>query len=162
MVFCTKVSDSKDIIQLSYSIFSNNMEKLKTVSCLINENIGKVDYYGHFTLDQIKKEGKHPKKVFQEMAKDFTTISHIIAHCTSFHVDILIRYFNKLSIKTTIPKSICTMKTTIKFCALPGDKFPKLEELFEKCFGKQKYIKNENGDDTVTNVFKIFKYLSGK
>ena len=156
-----------NLIQLAYIVYDAEFNQIKSVNHLINENIGKRDFFKKSTVAHIKKEGKHPKEVFDELSRDFAGVSHVICHNSTFDIKLLELYYKKLGMPNVIPKIICTMKTTRDYCGLKNkagkSKAAKLEELYTKCFG--------SGPDTelthdalydVKITFECFRYLCGK
>ena len=165
MVLNTKLAggNSKEIIQLSYNVYDTDFKLIKSVSHFINENTGKVDYDNYFTLEQITAGGISAKKAFSELSSHLKVVDHLIIHNVDWHVDVILRYFSKLNIKCKIPITLCTMQTTTRYCQLPNNKYPKLDELYFKCFNeKLDIVKTYDGSNYVDIVFKCFKYLCGK
>lgn len=165
MILNTKLAkgDNMEIIQVAYKIYDTDFKLVKSVNYLINENIGKVDYHSHFTLKQIQDEGKTPQEVFIELSKDLETVSCLIGHSIKFHVDALKKYFRKLKLNFPVTNPLCTMKTTIDYCELYNNKFPKLGELYQKCFSRElDETTILNAAESVNVTFKCFKYLCGK
>lgn len=102
-----------------------------------------------FDTDKSKKEGIPIRQALTEFTTDLAQADFLIAHNIAFDHPVvgaeMIRYEMK---GKRVPK-ICTMQTTIEFCAVPfaGQrnylsktekryKFPKLSELHIKLFGK--------------------------
>lgn len=95
------------------------------------------------------------KRFFQCMDQS----QYIVAHNIAFDYPITgaecIRYGLK---SKTRPQRICTMKSTTEFCALPRNKFPKLEELHHKCFGTS-FDGAHDALNDVRAMIRCFKYL---
>ena len=76
------------------------------------------------------------------IVNDLSNVDYIVGHNVLFdkHVVEAEMYRIKKDYAHTWPKELCTMKSTINFCKLPGlfnkgYRFPKLQELHYKLFG---------------------------
>lgn len=86
-----------------------------------------------------KKEGKDLKEVLRAFVTDLDKATYFVAHNLSFDERVigaeLIR--NGISSSLGRKKRICTMKSTTKFCRIPGAygyKWPTLSELYYAIF----------------------------
>ena len=90
------------------------------------------------TLDEINQKGIPLEEAFNKMRSLIDDNTTIFAHNASFDIGLL--EYAKLSLPNS--KIICTMKSSVKFCALPTQrpygvmypryKFPRLNELANK------------------------------
>jgi DNA polymerase III alpha subunit (gram-positive type) len=156
-----------DMIQLSYCVYDINFNEIKSANKLINEGIGKTDYYEKFTLKTIEDHGQDPVDVLSELSCDMDNCFAIIGHNISFDMRIINKYFATYQIEHKSPKLICTMHSTKHLCKLKTIKghlkFPKLSELYFYCFN---CLPDESithtADYDVEITFRCFKYLYDK
>lgn len=85
------------------------------------------------------KEGKELQIVLNQFEKSLRSADFLVAHNMSFDVNVVASEMYRLKIDSDILKKdqICTMRSTINFCKLPGKygyKFPKLADLYQKLF----------------------------
>lgn len=99
------------------------------------------DVHG-ITTEKALAEGHDLKKVMYYFLGAARCADKIVGHNISYDMHVagaeLIRTWGKDYIES-IP-TICTMKSSIEFCAIPGkygNKFPKLQELHKKLFGSE-------------------------
>jgi DNA polymerase III subunit epsilon len=94
------------------------------------------------TDERARKEGKEASYVLSEFINVLDKTEFVIAHNIDFDIPIIDSEFIRLgkgkqfSSKTLI----CTMKSSIDFCKLGEggrNKYPKLEELYQKCYYPQ-------------------------
>lgn len=149
MVIDVETAKTGELIQIAYNIYDSNFNIIKEYDCLIDEGIGKIDFYEKYTLNDIYEKGLDPRDVFQEIKQDIKECSHVIGHNIAFDMGKIDKYFEKLNISYKRPKSICTMHNTKKLCKLKNKKGhpkpPKLCELYFYCFGTEP-------DDTKTHT----------
>ena len=74
--------------------------------------------------------------VLKDFANDVKKAEMIVAHNLDFDRKVICAELHRGGYGGLIDKihGVCTMKESIKFCALPGNKWPKLEELYLKLF----------------------------
>ena len=94
------------------------------------------------TMDVAKDKGKPLMEVLNSFMHDVDDSLFVVGHNVSFDIHVvgaeLIRCGRRDSLFTK--PSICTMQSTVDFCAIPGKygyKFPKLQELYKKLFGNE-------------------------
>jgi len=107
---------------------------------------------------------KYPlRKSLKKLAEDLKMSDYVVAHNIEFDVEILGHYFvESYGVDPFNKKNkICTMKSSINFCAIPnnyGFKYPKLSELYFKLYGYQ--VKNShNAEIDVLHTLKCFNKL---
>lgn len=93
---------------------------------------------------EIARKVKFPiNHALKKFAEDIKTCDYIVAHNIEFHLEILEYYFTDFYGLNPFrnKNKICTMKSTINFCAISGNnygyKYPKLSELYFKLYGYQ-------------------------
>ena len=132
------------LVQLAWLLY-NSEDKLFT-SCnviikpegfTIPEEVAKL--HG-ITQERALEEGKKLADVLKDFAMALDKCSHLVAHNMAFDEKIVGAEYLRLKWPSELPKrtKICTMNSSVKFCALPGKfgyKWPKLEELHQKLFG---------------------------
>jgi len=169
IVLDTETAGSGEVIQVAYNIYLYYPE-IKYFYCdsnydwIIDEKINKVDFYGKFTLNYIKIQGKDPTYVFNILAIHLESCDYIIGHNISFDIDKIVKYFTKLKINYKLPKSICTMKSSKERVGLKNIKgwikYPKLSELYAFYYGEQPdQTKTHTADYDIHLTFLCFKAL---
>ena len=96
------------------------------------------------TTAKAKNEGESIEVVLGRFITDFNKVSIIVGHNIQFDKRILGSELIRLHHKDIMDSksSICTMKSSTNFCALPGSyygsyKYPKLQELYVILFGSE-------------------------
>jgi len=122
------------IIQISYIITCCKLNILSKHNHFLNDGSNTIDFYNKITEEFIKKNGKHPRIVLQEVANDLKCCETIIGHNIQFDITKLKQYFYKYNVKYNIPNNIYdTMKESkyiVNALNIKGIiKNPKLEEL---------------------------------
>ena len=89
-----------------------------------------------------KEKGDSIKNVLESFMNDVANADYIVGHNVSFDKHVVGAELIRLGERDTLASkpSICTMKSTIKYCAIPGDnglKYPSLQELHKKLFGSR-------------------------
>jgi len=152
------------LIQVAYNIYDSDFKCVKKFDCLINENIGRVDWFKKYTLEQIVEDGRTPRDAFKEIKVDIAKCSHVVGHNIGFDMGILIKYFKKLSMVHHTPIRICTMQLSKHLCNLKnvngGVKAPKLAELYYYCFNcDPDTTKTHTADYDIEITFDVFQHL---
>ena len=70
MVIDVETAKTGELIQIAYNIYDEEFNTIKEFDSLLNEYIGKVDFYEKYSLDQIMCEGRDPEDVFREIKID--------------------------------------------------------------------------------------------
>ena len=133
------------LVQLSWIISDDKGNLLKEKNYIIypkgfiipNDS---VKIHG-ITNEFAKDEGYDLKSVLDEFVKDVQDSSLIIGHNIDFDKKIIGAelYRNGINNIFAEKSSICTMKSSVDFCAIPGYwgyKWPSLQELYQKLFNK--------------------------
>ena len=133
------------LVQLSWIISDDKGNLLKEKNYIIypkgfiipNDS---VKIHG-ITNEFAKDEGYDLKSVLDEFVKDVQDSSLIIGHNIDFDKKIIGAelYRNGINNIFVEKSSICTMKSSVDFCAIPGYwgyKWPSLQELYQKLFNK--------------------------
>ncbi|MCX6735991.1 MAG: 3'-5' exonuclease [Candidatus Parcubacteria bacterium] len=92
------------------------------------------------TTERAMNEGVPIRRVLETFRDKIGETSYIVAHNIDFDEKIIGAEFIRAQIKHefSLKKKICTMKSTVNFCAIPsarGFKWPQLAELHRKLFG---------------------------
>lgn len=103
-----------------------------------------------FSTEKSRVEGKFMSGVLPLFIADLEQAEYLVAHNMAFDLPILGAEMLRYKFRGKKVPKICTMESTIQFCAIPfaGQrawlskkdgkfKWPKLEELHEKLFGKK-------------------------
>ncbi len=91
------------------------------------------------TTAKAMEEGTSLNQVLEELYEQISKSSLLVAHNISYDENILGAEFLRKGFQNIIPRKrkICTMKSSVDFCALPGKygyKWPNLTELHKKLF----------------------------
>ncbi|MEX1128883.1 MAG: hypothetical protein WD227_17585 [Vicinamibacterales bacterium] len=92
--------------------------------------------------DVIRPDGVPIACALQALITPLTAASIVVAHNWEFDAKVLGAEFHRLKLPDPFPRktSICTMQSTTVYCAIPnryGFKWPKLEELHVRLFGRE-------------------------
>lgn len=141
----TDLNNWPRMIQLAYLLTddqNNNITGgnyiIKPVGFTIPEDAAKI--HGISTRRALD-EGVDLLWVLQEFQAALAQAEYLVAHNISYDEKIVGAEFLRNSMPDTLPAKtrICTMHSSVDFCAIPGPygfKWPKLAELHNKLFGK--------------------------
>ena len=155
-----------EVLQIAWVLTNKKGVVLKKNSFIIDTPFLSNNNYSAFVnIDfKIARKVKFPiNHALKKLAEDIKISDYIVAHNIEFDLDILGYYFtNSYGLNPFRNKNkICTMKSTINFCAIPnnyGYKYPKLSELYFKLYGYN--INNShNAEVDVLHTLKCFKKL---
>jgi len=138
---------------------SEQVRLIKPVGFSIDPGAAKV----HGISTQYATEHGQPiKPILEEFAADINNATVIVAHNIDFDRNIAGAEFLRASMPNVLDakKSICTMKTSTDFCALPGPygyKWPKMDELHRKLFNKSFDGAHDAGADCAACMRCFFK-----
>lgn len=150
------------ITQLSWAIFNNDGELIKTENHLIKPDgweIPKEQFFidNGMSTERNEEYGVPLAGVMEKFINDTNECHTRISHNMTFDSRIVRAEMFRLGIENDFTsKKICTMMTTTSFCKLPGArgfKWPKLEELHEKLFG----VKFDGAHDALNDVMACAK-----
>ena len=134
------------LVQIAWILTSDNGTTLSQGNFIIKPEGFEIpqaatDVHG-ITTETALEVGEDLKKVMYYFLGAAKCADVIVGHNISYDMHVagaeLIRTWGKDYIES-IP-TICTMKSSIEFCAIPGkygNKFPKLQELHKKLFGSE-------------------------
>lgn len=109
-----------------------------------------------------EKKGVRINEVLEIFLASLEKVDRLICHNVAFDLPVIQSelYQNDFSHEIALP-NFCTMKSSTNYCKLPGNhgyKWPRLEELYDICFGKK--IKNaHNAKADVRATYEIFYHL---
>ena len=131
------------MIQLSWittdkdgAIISENDHIIYPDGFIIPQGASKVN---GITTEVARTNGDPIKNVLESFMKDVENAEYIVGHNVSFDIHVVGAELIRMGKRDTLANkpSICTMQSTIDFCAIPGYygyKYPKLQELHKKLF----------------------------
>ena len=128
------------MVQIAWIINNENGEKLteqnhiiKPEGFIIPEEVSKL--HG-ITTERALAEGESLKKTLRTFAEHLVRCDYVVAHNIAFDEKIIEAEMIRLRIPVSFQyaNKICTMKQSVNFCSLPGNKWPKLQELHIKLF----------------------------
>ena len=98
-------------------------------------------------------EGENIDYVLDQFYNDLNSCSHIIAHNLNYDINVMGAELLRNNKANILPdkKGICTMLSSVDYCALPGRygyKWPSLSELHIKLFNKD----FENAHDAMSDI----------
>jgi len=93
------------------------------------------------TTEQAIKEGHHIEPILKLFKASIEASDMLVAHNISFDEKVMGAEFLRADIESQLfdKPRICTMQSSVNYCAIPGPhglKWPKLSELHIKLFGK--------------------------
>jgi DNA polymerase III epsilon subunit-like protein len=134
------------MIQVGYIIYDLEGNHIETKEYIIrpeNFEIPEESSNIHgITTDKALAEGIELSIVLNELHQKITSSTIVVAHNISFDEKILGAEFLRKNLNNVldIKRKICTMKSSVNYCAIPNQygkyKWPKLEELHKKLFNK--------------------------
>jgi DNA polymerase III subunit epsilon len=140
------VSDTSNwprLVQLAYILFSEAGVQQKAFDFIIKPEGFAIPtdasrIHG-ITTARANSIGKPLKTVMEEFKLAVESANVIVAHNLSFDEKIVGAEFYRLQIPNPLygKKKVCTMESTVNYCAISGPygyKWPKLEELYYKIF----------------------------
>lgn len=153
-----KNNELPNIVQISWVIMDTRGIVYKKNTELVNSDFN--ENSEAFKINKlnplvIKKIGKLPSDVYQDMTYDLKHCKIISAHNLEFDLTVLANDFNKYQIDFNFDclEKFCTMNYGVKMLTTelnPEPKFPKLTELFEHLFNHNiKQFHNANSDVTI-------------
>jgi len=139
------------IMQIAYNIYDANLNVIAKKNFIINENIGRQDYFNKISLEMINTIGKHPVDVLQELSKDFDICEYIVGHnILGFDMKHIARYFEMYKIAYKFPpKVICTMKNT-KYLVMSKNTKNQIKETSLSAL--YKFLFNSTMEDTLSHT----------
>lgn len=174
--------DKARLVQVAWELYNPSKECIKRESYIIipdNYEIPEVVVKIHgITTERAQNEGIPLMEVFKKL---YLLLPHnpiIVAHNMQFDNDIILselyRYQNKLTNihysqdnlleKLQIDDIIrlwlnCTKHCTMLMGTIPGQKWPKLVELYEKCFGNKPSYEMHHADNDVRACADVYFHL---
>lgn len=133
------------LVQLSWIVTDANGDEFKVKDFIIKpdgftipDDSSKV--HG-ITTEIALRDGNPLQKVLAEFVSDIETADMIVGHNVEFDKKIVGAEFLRCKIqsKALDKRTVCTMKSSTNYCALPGKygyKWPTLQELHNKLFGE--------------------------
>ena len=111
------------------------------------------------------KKGELIKKVLESFLIDIEKTDRLICHNVGFDLPVLQSelFRNNLKHEITLP-NFCTMRNSTNYCQIPGNrgyKWPRLEELYDFCFGKT-IMDAHNAKADVRATYEIFYHLKNE
>lgn len=134
------------LVQLSWTITDENGNRLKTADHIIRPSgfdipKASADIHG-ITTDIAMQIGDDLTAVITDFMDDYKSADLIVGHNIDFDKNVVGAEIIRLGMKDFIDSkpSICTMKSSTDYCALPnkkgyGYKYPNLQELHRILFG---------------------------
>jgi DNA polymerase III epsilon subunit-like protein len=152
------------MVQLAYRLYDGGGNKvsggdfiIKPVGFVIPAEAARI--HGITTARAIK-EGNELEGVLRDFQAVITRSEYLVAHNMSFDEKIVGAEFLRNKMQDSLPakKRICTMKSAVDYCAIPGpygNKWPKLAELHHKLFQKS-FEGAHNAAEDVSATIKCF------
>jgi DNA polymerase-3 subunit epsilon len=141
------VSDTNNwprLVQLAWLEFDNEGNPINNGNHIIKPEgyiipAEATDIHG-ITNEKANKTGEKLHDVLHDFSQRIKDADYIVAHNMDFDEKILGAELVRSGISSSLfsKNRICTMKTTVNYCAIPGNygyKWPKLSELHYKIFG---------------------------
>lgn len=173
----TEVDNFPRVIELAWRLCDKDGNDLSFYTRLIKPDCWEIPaepfWADHgFTTEKSKREGIPLRQALTEFIDDLNRADYLIAHNVEFDHPTLGAEMIRYQMKGKRLQKVCTMKTTIDFCAIPfaGQrawlskaekkyKFPKLSELHQKLFGKDFESAHSAGGDLAALKACFFELL---
>ncbi|MDD3284563.1 MAG: 3'-5' exonuclease [Patescibacteria group bacterium] len=142
------ISDSENwprLVQIAWVIHNENGKETKSRNYIIKPENFFIPHEAakvhKITTEIANEKGVALDAVLNEFANDVNNIKFLIAHNIDFDEKVIGAEFFRKNIKNKMSgiEKICTMKSSVDFCQIPGKekyKYPKLQELYLKLFNK--------------------------
>lgn len=160
----TDVNNWPRIVQLAW-VIADNQGVISEHNCIIKTDflIPEESSKIHGITNEISQsQGQDIQSVLLEFLEALFESDLVVCHNLSFDWSVLRAELLRAHLDVNIQKpTFCTMKSTVDYCQLPGPygfKWPKLEELYYKCFSE----KLENAHNALIDVRatqRVFKKL---
>ena len=133
------------LVQLSWIVTNANGDELKVKDYIIKPDgftIPQDSSRVHgITTEIAQRDGSSLQNVLTEFVSDLGSVEMIVGHNVEFDKKIVGAELLRCNIqsKSLDKRTVCTMKSSIDYCALPGKygyKWPTLQELHNKLFGE--------------------------
>ena len=133
------------IVQFSWGLFTESGEQVEIKNFIIKPNGWEMkgsDKIHGITQDRANKEGVDIKEVLPLFQNDVDNhCAKLVCHNVDFDKQVVASEFMRAGIQITDVETYCTMKRTANYCKLYPNfrgqyKWPKLEELYRKCFNE--------------------------
>ena len=167
----TKYYDSSRCLELSWFVLStetNNIKEKKSF-LLLHDGVFPENNPSAFKVHKIsnqmyKEEGKDPKEVLREFAKDLAQADLLVGHNLQFDKHVVLSELYRYGLEKEAEElrdipTLCTMQTTTDICKIPnphpyygGYKVPRLTELYEYLFHKNPNQQHRAEDDVRITV----------
>lgn len=133
------------LVQLGWILMTEKGKKVSEKNYIVKPNgftiPAEATKIHNITTKMALEQGRELSFVIDEFLKDFNKAKYVVGHNIDFDKKIIGAELIRLS-KPDIMNSkqaFCTMKSSTDFCKIPGYygyKFPKLQELYHKLFGR--------------------------
>ncbi|MBI5621803.1 3'-5' exonuclease [Candidatus Falkowbacteria bacterium] len=157
----TDTANWPQIVQLAWELYDAQGALLSSASDIIKPVGYHVPYESTrihgITHQQAVDEGRDVKEVLNTFVAVLSSDVVLVGHNVEFDYNVmgaeLLR--EKISSNFLDLPAICTMRQSVGFCALPGDKAPRLTELYFKLFGDS-FADAHNASADVSATAKCF------
>jgi len=139
----TDLNNWPRLVQLAYLVYDSQGKKIDEGDFIIKPEGFSIPadasrIHG-ITTERALREGKSLSEVLKQFHVLISQSEFLVAHNMSFDEKIVGAEFLRLRMQNSIPvkKKICTMESSINYCAISGPygyKWPKLSELYYKLF----------------------------
>jgi DNA polymerase-3 subunit epsilon len=138
------ISNFPFIVQIAWLVFNKEQQMIEKHDFLIKQKFKipqkAIEIHG-ITDDIVANKGFDPTYIYEKFQKSIKNSEIVIAHNIDFDIPIIQSDFIRNGLKKPFQrmKKICTMKSSIEFCAIRnfynnGYKYPTLMELVKQCF----------------------------
>ncbi|HMM12326.1 MAG TPA: 3'-5' exonuclease [Bacteroidales bacterium] len=134
------------IVEIAWILSDENGNEIENVSAILKNDNFSIPFEAskiHHITDEISNSKGHDRvAIFKKLAETISKAKALVAHNIDFDYKVLHAEFLRYKIKSGIYNidKICTKELTTDYCKLPGNygyKWPKMEELYYKVFGKE-------------------------
>lgn len=150
------------VVQIAWLLFDDEHKLIEYKNFYLRQSIeipaDATNIHG-ITTEMMLEQGIEPSNVYADFKKAIDNTEYLIAHNIDFDISVVHCEFLRSGMKWDFPdnRMLCTMKTGIIFCKIPPQrngeyKWPKLTELYQKCFYPEYSMKIFPDETSSSNV----------
>ncbi len=133
------------LVQIAWRTYENNGEEIDQAEYIIYPSgfdiPAEATALHGITTDRARAEGISIESALLALDHDLLNADYIVAHNIAYDEKIIGAEFIRVGLSNTLETkdTICTMLTSVNFCAIPGprgNKWPKLSELYQVLFAE--------------------------
>lgn len=132
--------DSCRLVEIAWCIYNKEGERIKTFQSIVQPNNFTISSESErihgISMEQALQEGRPIQEILHELINDLKNVDTLVAHNIEFDHKVILSELIRNDCPTEdwiYKEKKCTMKDFLE----PFQKWPKLTELYERCFQKK-------------------------